>query len=152
MSARTRTQGLRWLPLRTEFALEPSLRVCAPHWVRLTAVHAAHFAPARFLHEHKPHGPVAHRTGWQTWLDLGHGARLWSGGSAKLSVTGNSRRRAVIETPCASKFRSRWSILLTYINFTLRVGRQPRRPLSVREHCRTGGLGNMEIANAPLFF
>ena len=55
---------------------------------------------------------LAFRAGWSR--DIGHHARLRSGGSATLSVTGNGQWRTVMEPTCASGFRSRWSILLTF--------------------------------------
>jgi hypothetical protein len=54
------------------------------------------------------------------WTGMGgwHDARLRSGGSAVLSVTGNCRQGAVMEPPYSPWLESRWSILLTFQNST----------------------------------
>jgi hypothetical protein len=47
-------------------------------------------------------------------MDGWHDARLGSGGSATLSVTGKGLYGTVMETVCSSGFRSRWSILVSF--------------------------------------
>jgi hypothetical protein len=55
-----------------ELALKPCMDFDASHWVGLAAIHAAQRTAARFLHEHKPHCFVAHRTEWGRRLGLRH--------------------------------------------------------------------------------
>jgi hypothetical protein len=92
----------------------------ASHWVGLAAIHAAQLTAARFLHEHKPHCLVAHRTEWGSRLGLRHDSRLDQAG-AQNSQSPVGADRVGDGTSMELKFRRRWSILLTIPKLTLAI-------------------------------